>query len=92
MLEAGKEVYATGKIDDLFGNQGISKTHHSVDNMESLQGAIDFLAEDFSGMIFSNLIEFDMTYGHRNDAPGYAAKLEEFDRRIPDLRGSYGGK
>ena len=90
LLDAGLEVYATGKIDDLFGNQGISKTHHTVDNMESIQAAIDFLAEDFSGMIFSNLIEFDMTYGHRNDAGGYAAKLEEFDKRIPDLRAAMG--
>ena len=86
LVAAGRQVYATGKIDDLFGNRGISKTHHTVDNEDSLQGAIDFLKEDFNGLLFSNLIEFDMIYGHRNDPRGYADKLEAFDRRIPQIR------
>ena len=86
LIDSGRSVYATGKIDDLFGNQGISRSAHSVDNMESTQAMIDFLREDFSGLLFSNLIEFDMIYGHRNDPRGFADKLEEFDRRIPDIR------
>jgi phosphopentomutase len=86
LIAAGRQVYATGKIDDLFGNRGISKTHHTVDNEDSIQGAIDFLQKDFSGLLFSNLIEFDMIYGHRNDTRGYAEKLEAFDRRIPQIR------
>lgn len=86
LIESGRSVYATGKIDDLFGNQGISNSYHSVDNMESTQALIDFLAEDFSGLLFSNLIEFDMIYGHRNDPRGFAHKLEEFDQRVPDIR------
>jgi phosphopentomutase len=51
---------------------------------------MDFLKEDFTGIIFSNLIEFDMIYGHRNDVTGYAAKLEEFDLRIPQIRAAMG--
>lgn len=90
LIKAGKQVYATGKIDDLFGNRGISKTFHTVDNEASIQAGIDFLKEDIEGLIFSNLIEFDMTYGHRNDVKGYAAKLEEFDRRIPQIRAAMG--
>ena len=90
LIKAGKQVYATGKIDDLFGNRGISKTFHTVDNEASIQAGIDFLKEDFEGLIFSNLIEFDMIYGHRNDVQGYAAKLEEFDRRIPQIRAAMG--
>ncbi|MBI9044657.1 MAG: phosphopentomutase [Anaerolineaceae bacterium] len=86
LLKQGFEVFATGKIDDLFGNRGISKTHHTVSNVESAQAMIDFLKEDFSGLIISNLIEFDMTYGHRNDPKGFAAKLEEFDAMIPAIR------
>ncbi|MCJ7622176.1 MAG: phosphopentomutase [Anaerolineaceae bacterium] len=86
LIDSGRSVYASGKIDDLFGNQGISKSAHSVDNMESTQALIDFLAEDFSGLLFSNLIEFDMIYGHRNDPRGFADKLEEFDQRVPDIR------
>ena len=86
LIASGRIVYATGKIDDLFGNRGISKSHHTVDNDESTQALIDFLAEDFTGLLFSNLIEFDMIYGHRNDPRGYADKLEEFDKRVPEIR------
>jgi phosphopentomutase len=63
LIKAGHKVYATGKIDDLFGNRGISKTHHSVFNMESIQAMVDFMDEEFTGMLFANLVEFDMTYG-----------------------------
>ena len=86
LTKAGHKVYASGKIDDLFGNRGISKSHHSVFNMESIQAMVDFMEEDFSGLLFANLVEFDMTYGHRNDVKGYAQKLEEFDAYIPTLR------
>ncbi len=86
LLKAGHKVYASGKIDDLFGNRGISQTHHSVFNEESIQAMVDFLDEDFSGLLFANLVEFDMTYGHRNDVKGYAQKLEEFDAFIPTIR------
>ena len=88
LIKAGYKVYATGKIDDLFGNRGISDTHHSVFNIESAQAMADFLQEDFEGMVFANLVEFDMTYGHRNDARGYADKLEEFDAFLPVLQTS----
>ena len=88
LIKAGYKVYATGKIDDLFGNRGISDTHHSVFNIESAQAMADFLQEDFEGMVFANLVEFDMTYGHRNDARGYADKLEEFDAFLPVLQAS----
>jgi phosphopentomutase len=83
---AGKKVFATGKIDDLFGQVGIDETHHTVDNDESVRGLLKFLERDFSGLIFSNLIEFDMIYGHRNDPQGYASRLETFDRWIPTIR------
>ncbi len=86
LIKAGHKVYATGKIDDLFGGRGISKTHHSVFNMESIQAMVDFMDEEFTGMLFANLVEFDMTYGHRNDAKGYAQKLEEFDAYVPSIR------
>jgi phosphopentomutase len=86
LVKAGHQVYATGKIDDLFGNRGISKTHHSVFNMESIQAMVDFMDEEFTGLLFANLVEFDMTYGHRNDVKGYAQKLEEFDAFLPTIR------
>jgi phosphopentomutase len=86
LVDAGHQVYATGKIDDLFGHRSISQSHHSVNNDVSIQAAIDFLSEPFTGLLMSNLIEFDMIYGHRNDPAGYARKLEEFDVYIPAIR------
>ena len=86
LISAGLEVYATGKIDDLFGNRGISKTNHTTNNADSIRATIDFMKEDFKGLLFANLIEFDMVYGHRNDARGYANALEAFDSAIPEIR------
>jgi phosphopentomutase len=86
LVKNGHKVYATGKIDDLFGNRGISKTYHSVFNQESIQALVNFMDEDFTGLLFTNLVEFDMTYGHRNDVKGYAQKLEEFDAFVPTIR------
>jgi phosphopentomutase len=86
LIKSGYSVYASGKIDDLFGNRGITRTHHSVFNMESAEAMLDFMQEDFRGMVFANLVEFDMTYGHRNDVRGYGDKLEEFDTFIPKMR------
>ena len=86
LIKEGHKVYATGKIDDLFGNRGITKTYHSVFNMESIQALVDFLDEDFTGLLFANLVEFDMTFGHRNDVKGFGQKLEEFDAFIPTIR------
>lgn len=86
LIKAGYPVYATGKIDDLFGNRGISFTNHTTNNFDSIQATKDFIKEDFNGLLFANLIEFDMIYGHRNDARGYADALELFDRSIPEIQ------
>ena len=85
MIASGRQVFATGKIDDLFAHRGITQTFHTVNNDKSLQAMLDFLNEDFSGLLISNLIEFDMIYGHRNDPGGFAEKLEAFDRRVPEI-------
>jgi phosphopentomutase len=86
LLAAGKTVYGTGKIDDLFGNRGLTACKHCADNQGSIQGLLEYLDEDFEGLIFSNLIEFDMIYGHRNDTRGYANALEDFDRAVPEIK------
>lgn len=85
LLSAGFEVYATGKIDDLFGNRGISVTNHTTNNHDSILATIDFMKKDFKGLLFANLIEFDQIYGHRNDPRGYADALEGFDGFIPQI-------
>jgi phosphopentomutase len=85
LASAGKTVYSIGKIDDIFGRRGITRSKHTVYNKESTVALLDTLNEDFEGLLFANLIEFDMIYGHRNDARGYANALEDFDRNIPEL-------
>ena len=86
LISTGYSVYATGKIDDLFGKRGISVTNHTTNNHDSVIAAIEFLQKDFEGLLFVNLIEFDQIYGHRNDARGYADALEEFDSFIPQIK------
>ena len=85
LVASGKKVYATGKIDDLFGNRGISVSNHTTNNHDSTVATIDFMKEDFEGLLFANLIEFDQIYGHRNDTRGYADALEQFDAFIPEI-------
>jgi phosphopentomutase len=85
LVDAGKQVYSVGKIDDIFGHVGITKSNHVTSNIESIRAMLDFLEEDFEGLMFVNLIEFDMIYGHRNDPRGYADALEEFDRYVPEI-------
>ncbi len=82
---AGKDVLAAGKIEDIFAHRGITRSNHTPDNASSFDAMLEFLAEDFDGLLFVNLIEFDMIYGHRNDPRGYADALEEIDRRMPEL-------
>jgi len=85
LVNAGKDVYTVGKIDDIFGHQGITKSNHVISHLECINATLEFLEEDFEGLMFVNLIEFDMIYGHRNDPRGYADALEEFDRYIPEI-------
>ena len=85
LINNGYKVYATGKIDDLFGNRGISFTNHTTNNADSVSAAITYLKEDFDGLLFANLIEFDQIFGHRNDPQGYASAIERFDAEIPNI-------
>lgn len=85
LVAAGKDVYSVGKIDDIFNHQGITKKNHVLTNVESLDVTLKLLEEDFEGLMFINLIEFDMIYGHRNDPRGYADALEQFDSYVPEI-------
>jgi len=82
---AGLEVSLVGKLDDLFAGRGFTKTHHSVNNMECLDATLNELERDFSGVLFTNFIQFDMDWGHRNDVQGYYQGLKDFDRRLPEI-------
>lgn len=90
LIASGRTVLATGKIDDLFANQGITRSAHSAENDKAMAATVAFAKEKFEGLLFANLVEFDMTYGHRNDAAGYANALAAFDRQLPDLQARMG--
>lgn len=85
IIENGQSVYSVGKIIDIFAGRGISKSNHTVDNMDTVDALIDDLEEMEEGLLFVNLVEFDMTYGHRRDAVGYAGALRDFDDRLPGI-------
>jgi phosphopentomutase len=86
LVEAGKRVVSVGKIDDIFGGRGISESHHTADNRTSTEALLEVVHKDFEGLLFANLIEFDMIHGHRRDPKGYVAALEEFDRHLPEIQ------
>ena len=81
----GYEVVGIGKIGDIFAHRGLTREVHATNNHEGVLKTIECVKEDFKGIVFTNLIDFDMKYGHRNDPEGYAGALEAFDRRLPEL-------
>ncbi|MEW8957993.1 MAG: phosphopentomutase [Moorella sp. (in: firmicutes)] len=85
VVNAGLQVMAVGKIKDIFAGRGISRWIHTHDNMDGIDQTCNFMREGGRGLIFTNLVDFDMRYGHRNDVTGYAGALEAFDRRLPEL-------
>jgi phosphopentomutase len=84
-LQAGLEVVGIGKIDDIFAHRGLSRAAHMASNAEAMAAVRQVAQEAGRGIVMANLVEFDMLYGHRNDAPGYARALEEFDTALGGL-------
>ena len=85
IAEQGKEVRGVGKINDIFAGSGITKTVRTANNGEGIDRTLEWMKEDFEGLCFINLVDFDMVYGHRNDIDGYAKALTYFDERLPEL-------
>lgn len=83
--EQGFEVRAVGKIEDIFAGSGITHAVHIHDNMDGVDNTIKWMKDDFSGILFTNLVDFDMIYGHRNNTEGYARAITDFDRRVPEI-------
>ena len=82
---AGFNVLSVGKIIDIFAEKGITEYVRTVSNEDGINKTIENMKKDFEGLSFTNLVDFDMTYGHRNDAPGYAQALSYLDSRIPEM-------
>ncbi len=82
---AGKQVLGVGKIEDIFNHRGLSKSNHAAGNPACIEAMLDYMREDFEGLLFTNLVDTDMVYGHRNDPAGYAQALAYFDSKLPEL-------
>lgn len=85
LQDAGVSVYGVGKIRDIFSGQGITEARYSDSNDDGVDLTLDYVRRPGRAFVFSNLVDFDSKYGHRNDAPGYAGAIEAFDRRLPEL-------
>lgn len=83
--ENGKDVVSIGKIEDLFSMRGITKNYHTQGNVDGIERTIEEIKKDTEGLIFTNLVDFDMLYGHRNNIEGYAKALEYFDSKLPEI-------
>jgi phosphopentomutase len=83
--EAGNKVHGVGKISDIFAGQDIDESRPTKSNVEGIQQTEALLQELDSGLIFVNLVETDMLWGHRNDPVNFHRCLQDFDRRLPDL-------
>ncbi len=79
---AGLDCIGVGKIYDIFAGRGVTRQIKTVSNDDGMEKTLELAKEDFSGLCFVNLVEFDMVYGHRNNVEGYAAALTQFDRQL----------
>ncbi len=88
LKENNYSVMAVGKVTDIFAGRGITQRVRAKSNMDGVDKTLDLLRQDNQGLIFTNLVEFDQNYGHRNNPQGYAEALAEFDRRLPEIIGA----
>ena len=79
------KVISIGKIEDLFSGRGIDEMNHTEGNIDGIEKTIEKIKQNTKGLIFTNLVDFDMLYGHRNNIEGYGKALEYFDSKIPEI-------
>lgn len=82
----GLDCLGVGKIEDIFNHRGLTGSNHASGNPACIGAALDYLQKGFNGLLFVNLVDFDMAYGHRNDPEGYAKALEYFDQKLPEIQ------
>lgn len=85
LKENGYDVIAVGKINDIFASQGITEFVRTSGNADGMDKSTEYLKRDFNGLCFLNLVDFDMLYGHRNDALGYTNALNEFSLSLQNF-------
>jgi phosphopentomutase len=91
LTDAGVAVYGVGKIADIFCGRGITEGRYSDSNDHGVDLTLERLGRPGTSLVFTNLVDFDSKYGHRNDPAGYAAAVEAFDRRLPELTAALDG-
>lgn len=82
LKEDGFDVIAIGKINDIFDGYGITEAMRTTSNHDGMEKTITYLKKDFTGLCFTNLVDFDALYGHRRNLPGYKKAIEEFDKDL----------
>nr|WP_105616015.1 phosphopentomutase [Vallitalea okinawensis] len=85
MKAAGHQVTGVGKIEDIFANKGITDAIHTKDNMDGVDQTLEYMKKQEKGLIFTNLVDFDSKWGHRNNYVEYAKGLEAFDTRLKEI-------
>jgi len=90
LAEKGLPVFGVGKIEDIFTGRGVSAAVHTTSDSDGVDQTLKAMREQPHGLIFTNLVDFDTLYGHRNDVAGYARNLEMLDGRMPELLGALG--
>ena len=86
LKNSGFDVISIGKIADVFNNCGITKSTKTKDNLDGILTIIDTLKDNFTGLCFANLNDFDSKYGHRRNIKGYAEAIKEFDKLLPQIK------
>ncbi|MCX6645881.1 MAG: phosphopentomutase [bacterium] len=85
LKESGRDVISVGKVDTLFNERGFTRVEHYAGNEEGMAKALKVAKQDWTGLMFMNLIDFDMTWGHRNDVEGFYGGLKAFDSWFPEF-------
>ena len=85
LKDAGYDVLAIGKISDIFDGEGVTQSLRTVSNMDGMDKLLETINQEFTGLSFLNLVDFDALFGHRRDPEGYGQALEEFDARMPEV-------
>ena len=85
LKDSGFDVISVGKISDIFDGEGITQSNHSNSSVHGMEQTIEIAGSDFTGLCFTNLVDFDALWGHRRDPVGYAKEIEKFDVKLGEL-------
>lgn len=85
LKENGFDVIGVGKIKDIFAGKGITDFVYTKSNEDGINRTLEYLEQEFEGLCFINLVDYDMLYGHRNDIDGYAKAITYFDQKLPEI-------